>query len=121
MNDGTIRKLDTLPAVVAVHCVVAAHQSCNLPDAEFANFLLQLPDEIAAAVRRCVAPVHEAVDKNILDFLLLGHFQQRKQVLDVRVHSAVAEQSHQMQLALPSAFHRLLEKRHILQLLVGNK
>ena len=42
-------------------------------------------------------------------------------MLNVRVHAAIAQQSHKMQLPLPSALHRLLEQRHLIELLVGNQ
>jgi len=35
------------------------------------------------------------VDQDVLDFLLLGHFQQCEQMIDVRVHAAIAKQAHQ--------------------------
>jgi predicted exporter len=53
--------------------------------------------------------------------LLLGHFQEREQMLDVRVHAAVAKETEEVQLALAAALHRLLEQRNILQLLVGDE
>ena len=64
-----------------------------------------------AAVRRRVAPVHEAVDENALDVLLARHVQQREKMLDVRVHAAVAQQTHQMQLARAAALHRVEQQR----------
>ncbi len=72
-------------------------------------------------MRRRVAPIHKTVDENVFNLLLLGHLQQREEMVDVRVYAAVAKQSHQVQLPLPAAFHRLLEKRHVLQLLVGDQ
>jgi hypothetical protein len=61
------------------------------------------------------------VDKHFFHFLLLGHFQQREQMLNVRVHAAIAQQSYKMQLPRPAALHRLLKKRHVLQLLVRDQ
>src|SRR5260370_4333099 len=121
VDDGAIGEFDALPAIVAVHGVIAADQGGNLPDAEFTTFLLELAHEIAAAARRRVAAVHEAVDENVFHLLLLGHFEQREEMMDVGVHAAIAEQTHQMQMALAAAFHRLLEQRHALQLLVGDE
>src|ERR1700719_930689 len=88
---------------------------------QFAHFLLQLADEVAAAVRRRVAAVYKAMNENFLDFLLLGHFQQREQVLDVRMEAAIAEQPQEVQLALTAALHGLLEEWDTLQLLVGDE
>jgi len=42
-------------------------------------------------------------------------------MLNVRVHTAVAQQSHKMQLPRPPALHRLLKQRYVLQLLVRNQ
>ncbi len=42
-------------------------------------------------------------------------------MLNVRVHAAIAQQSHKMQLPAPPALHRLLKKRHVLQLLVRDQ
>ncbi len=69
------------------------------------KFLLQPAQKIDAAVRRRIAAVEEAMHENALDLVLLRHAQQREQVLDVRMHAAVAEQAHQMQLPLASALH----------------
>src|SRR5882762_5254198 len=121
MDHGAIRKFDALLAVVAVHGVIAADERGDLSDTQFTNFLLELLHEIAAAVRRRVAAIHEAVNQDVLDFLLLGHFQQCEQMIDVRVHAAIAEQAHQMQSTLAATLHGLLEKRHVLHLLVGDE
>ena len=115
MNHRAIGELDALPAIVAIHGVVAADERGDFADAELAHFLLQLLDEVAAAVRRRVAAVHEAMDKDVFHFLLLGHFEQREKMLNVRVHAAVAEQSKEMQLALAAALHGLLKKRHLVE------
>src|SRR6267154_1148311 len=98
VNQRAIGQFDALPAVVAVHRVVAPYQRSDFADAQLAHLLLQLPDVIASAVRRRVAPVHKTVHKHFFHILLFGHLQQRKQMLNVRVHSAVAEQSEEMQL-----------------------
>ena len=50
-------------------------------------------------------PSMKAVNKNALDFVLPRHAQQREKMLDVRMHAAIAEQSHQMKLALAAALH----------------
>src|SRR5438477_1224812 len=112
MDDGAIRKFNALPAAVAVHGVIAADQCGDLSDTQFTNFLLELLHEIAAAVRRRVATIHEAVNKNAFHFLLLGHFQKREEMIDVRVHAAIAKQAHEMQLTLAATLHGLLKERH---------
>ena len=41
---------------------------------------------------RRVAPVHEAVDENALDFIFARHAQQREKMLDVRMDAAIADE-----------------------------
>jgi len=118
---GAIGEFDALPAVVAIHRVVAADEGSDFADAEFAHFLLELADEVAAAVGRSVAAVHEAVDEDFFDFPLLGHFEEREEMVDVRMYAAVAEEADEMQLALAAALHGLLEERDLVELFVGDE
>ena len=60
------------------------------------------------------------MDKYSFDFLLLGHLQQREQMMDVRMHAAVAQQAQKMQAPLPPALHRPLKQQHVLQLFFGD-
>ena len=121
MNQRAVGQLDALPAIVAVHRVVAADERGDFADLQLAHFLLELAHEVAAAVRRSVAAVHEAVDENFLDLLLLGQFEQREEMRDVGVHAAVAEQADEVELALAAALHGLLEQRNEAELLVGDE
>src|SRR5882762_207972 len=121
MDNGPVGEFDALPPSVAIHGVVAPDQRGDLTDTQFANLLLESLHEITAAVWRSIPAIHEAVDQDVLDFLLLGHFQQCEQMIDVRVHAAIAKQAHQVQSTLAATLHRLLEKRHVLQLLVGDE
>src|SRR6266403_2402397 len=121
MDNGAIGEFDALPPIVAIHGVVAPDQRGDLTDTQFPSLRLESLHEIAAAVRRSIPAIHEAVDQDVLDFLLLGHFQQCEEMIDVRVHAAIAEQAHQVQSTLAATLHRLLEKRHVLQLLVGDE
>ena len=97
VDHGAIGEFFALPAIVAIHGVVAADDGGDLADAELAQFLLELLHIFAAAVRRRVAAVHEAVNENVLDFFLRGHFEQREKMMDVRMDAAVAEESDQME------------------------
>ena len=105
MNDGAIGFFDAFPAVVAVHGVVTSADARDAADAELAHFLFELAKKIYAAFGRSVAPVHEAVDENILDFIFARHLQQGEEMIDVRMHAAVAEEAHQMQLPSAPALH----------------
>jgi len=42
-------------------------------------------------------------------------------VVDVRVHTAVAEQADEMELALAATLHGVLEERDLIELLVGDE
>src|ERR1700719_574015 len=95
MNDSTVGQLDALPAVVAVHRVVAAGECGDFAHSKFAQLSLQLADVVASAVWRRVAAIHKAMDEYALDFLLLGHFQESEQMVDMRMHAAIAQQPEQ--------------------------
>jgi len=59
--------------------------------------------------------------KTFFDFPLLGHFEEGEEVVDVRVHAAVAEEADEMELALAAVLHGLLEERDLVELLVGDE
>ena len=120
MCQRAVGQLDAFPAIVAVHGVIAAHDRRNLADAQLAHLLLQLAHVFLPAVRWRVPAIHEAMHKDLFDLVPLGHLQQDKQVMDVRVHAAIAQQAKKMQLPLPATLHRLLEQGHLLQLIVRN-
>jgi len=50
------------------------------------------------------------VHEHPLDLVLPRHAQQVKQMIDVRMHPAVAHQAHQVELALAAALHRPEQK-----------
>src|SRR5208282_2100537 len=102
---------DALPAPVAVHGVVTAIDGRDFAGVIFAHLLLQLIEIAGAVGRQRVAAIHEGMYEDALDSLLLGHSQERIQVLLPRVHAAVRHQPEQMQLALAAAsiLHRLDE------------
>ncbi len=49
--------------------------------------------------------------KTFVDFIFARHAQQREKMLHVRVHAAVADQAHQMQLTRAAALHRFEQQR----------
>ena len=93
----------------------------DFADAEFAHLLLQFTDEVSATVWRGVAAVHEAMDEDLFDFFFFGHFEKSEEVMDVRVHAAIAEQPEEMELALAAALHGFLKQRNLIQGLVGHQ
>src|SRR5712691_508401 len=111
VNHRAIGLFDALPAVVAVHGIVAPDDRRNLPAAEFAKLLLQLTQKIRAARGRSVAPVQEAMHKDALDLVLARNAEQREHMLDVRVHAAITQQAQQVQLPLAPSLHSLEKQR----------
>src|ERR1700691_516098 len=111
MHDRAISFFDSLPAIVAVHGEVAAADSGDLAHAEFAHLLFEPAEKIYSAVGRSVAPIHKTVDKNIFDFIFPRHFQERKEMVDVRMDAAIAYKTEQMELPRASAFHGFEKQR----------
>ena len=97
VDHGGIGLLHTLPAVVPVHGVVAAHDGGNLAHADFLQLVHQFLDVVLAAGGGHVPAVHKAVDEHFLHAHALGHFQQSVQVGVVAVHAAVGQQAHQVE------------------------
>jgi hypothetical protein len=116
VNQRAVGECDAFPAIVSVHRVVPAYDGSDFADAKLAHPLLQLADVVTAAVGGRIATVHEAMHENSLHLFLLGHFEQRKEVIDVRVDAAVAEQAKEVQLPPTAALHRLLEEGYLVQL-----
>src|SRR5215467_721328 len=114
MHHGAVSPFDALPAVVAVHGVVAPYDGGDMPDAKFAHLLLKLADEVPSTMWRRIASVHEAMYEHTLDLVPFGHLQQCKKVLDMRVHAPVAEQSDKMELVLAAPLHRVPEQLDLL-------
>jgi hypothetical protein len=96
---------DALPAIIAVHGVIAAADAGNLADAVFAHLLLELSHVVDAAIRRRIAAIGEAMDKNARDSLLLGHAQQGEKVLQLGMNAAVADEAHQVELVFAATLH----------------
>jgi hypothetical protein len=90
VHDGAQRPLGAVPAVVAVHRVVAAGHGRNPVDG-------QLGEVVNRRGRGHVAAVGERVDPR----LLRREGQQRLEVVDVRVHTSVRHQAEQVD-ALPA-------------------
>src|SRR5579884_2172519 len=109
VHQGIERPLYALPALVAIHGVVAARDSGDAAHADLADLLLQLFHVPRAALGRGVAAVHEAVDTDILHAFSLRDLQQRVQVRVHGVHTAVALQPHQMQAMRAGVSHQIAD------------
>ncbi len=90
-NHGVIGLRNALPAPVTIHGVVAAVNGCDLPAAVLAHLLLQLLQITRAVGRQRVAAVHEGVNRNTIETLLLRHSEQRVKMGLLRVHPAIRD------------------------------
>ena len=111
MHHRPVSHPHALPPVVAIHRVISPGHRRNLTHPVLPHFLLQGPQKIDPTFRRRVAPVHKAMHENAFHFVFARHPQQRVQMLDMRMHSAVAHQSQQMQLMRPRPLHRVQQQR----------
>ena len=99
VDHGVIGHLHALPALVAIHGVIAAHHRGDPAHADLGAFVPQLRHEVLAAGGGHVAAVQEAVDVHLGQALVLCHLQQGEQMLDVGVYAAVGQQTVQVQAA----------------------
>ena len=94
--DEVVGNLNALPALVAVHCIEAAHDAGNVGIACLGALGGQLLDEALTALRVGVAAVHEAVHIGVADAVLLADFHQLEQVVKAGVHAAVGGEAHEV-------------------------
>ena len=66
VNERVVSVLQAVPALVAIHRVVAAHDGRDLADAELTALFHGLCNKVAAGGRGRVAPVEEGVDIHTL-------------------------------------------------------
>ena len=111
-DEQVVGRLDTFPALVAVHRIEAAHDAGDGSARHLAALLRELPDEALAAARIRVAAVHEAVHERILDAVPSGDVHQGEQVIQAAVHAAVTGQSHQVH-ALAVGLGVLVGRHHL--------
>ena len=96
------RELDALPAVVAVHRVVAADDRRDFARADFLQLGLKLGQVMLAAGRRGVAAIEERVDENLVrrDARVLRDLDQRVEMFLAGMDAAVGKQAPEMQRAV---------------------
>ena len=80
-NEQVVCHLHAVPALVAVHCVVATDDRGNLSGRLFA-VVLQLFDKALTRAGVGVAAIHEAVEINLLEFVFLGDVAKSKDVVE---------------------------------------
>ena len=85
------------PPLVTVHSIITAADCRKTSDAFFLHKRFQILHIRNRALRRHIPAVKERMHEYFFQPGFLRHLQQRFQMVDMTVHAAVAEQSHQMQ------------------------
>ena len=91
-----VSKLNTIPAVVTVHCVITSGNNTNLTYAKLIHLCLKLLDISFSGCRRCVTAVKEAVYVNFLKSFILRHLKKSEKMGDVAVNTSIRKKSHKM-------------------------
>ena len=112
LHDGGVGLVDALPALVAVHRVVAAGDGGDRARAELGDVRLQVAHEAARAVGRGVAPVGEGVDEDARQAAVACELQEGAQVVVAGVDAAVAQEAEEVErlAALPGVLDRADER-----------
>ena len=87
----------TLPALVAIHGVIASADAGYLADPEVTHLLLELLEVSRPAGGESIAAIHEGVDEHAIDSVLPGHAQQRIKMVLVGVHAPIGKQTEEVQ------------------------
>ncbi len=116
LHDRVVGELGAVPALVAVHRVVAARDGGHARAAPG----LHLREVAHPAVGARVAAVGEGVDHDVRHVLARGEVDERPQVVHARVHAAVRHQPEQVEaVGVAGGPQRLvLEERAVLDRLV---
>ena len=97
LGNGVIGLLDALPAVVAVHRVIAAGNRGDAADLDRVDLRLQAVDIFDTGLRGRVAAVHEAVEAHLAQTVAARQLEQREHMVDMRVYAAIGQQAENMQ------------------------
>ena len=97
MDEEVVGELNTVPALVAVHRVVATDHGADAPGAGVGHPLLDGRQIAGSRRRQRVAPVGERVQHQIGHLELRAHPDQGLQVAPAGVDAAVGDQADQMQ------------------------
>ena len=95
VNELVVRFLNAFPSLVAIHGVVASGDGGNHAGT-LGAVLLELGDKALAALRVSVTAVHEAVDEDFVQLILVGDVAESEEVLQRAVHAAVAGEAHEV-------------------------
>ena len=93
LRQGLVGQLHAVPAVVAVHSVIASHHGSHFADADLFHLIGKLLHKILSGGRRGIAAVQEAVYIDLLQAMALRQLQKAVDVRIVAVHAAVGHQS----------------------------
>ena len=96
MSDGLIGLLLAVPAMIAVHRVVAASDRRDLADADLLALRFELFEVRLCALWWHIAAIEEGVDVDVLDALLLCHLEKCVEVALVAVYAARGNEAEQV-------------------------
>ena len=114
IHEQVITNLHTLPALIAIHSVVATYDRSDLTG-RLRHVSLQSLDKALTALRVGVTTIHKAVNVSILDAVVLRNVAKLVEVLDRRVHTTVRHKTHKVYVHAVSL--RILESCHNLGIL----
>ena len=97
IHQQVISLLDTLPAGITIHGIIASDHGSDLTRGLF-HVILQLTDKTLSTLRIRVPAVHKTMNKGFLDPELLRQITQGKHVIERTMYPTVRNQSHEMHL-----------------------
>ena len=116
LSDSLYKKvvgyLYALPSLVSVHCIESSNYRGYLAGA-LGHLCLKLLYEALSALGVCIPAIHKAVNKDLIQSILLCQLQKGVEVLVGTVHASVREKSHKMKL-LAALFHVVVNGLYLL-------
>ena len=116
MRNRLIGKLLALPAVIAIHRVVAAADRRDLADTDLRRLFLDCREVFRRALGRHIAPIEECVNPDLGQPLALCKLEHAEEMIVMAVHAARRNKSHDVQgtaALLHAAYNR--EQRLVLE------
>src|SRR3954454_16086546 len=92
-SDDVIRLLRAVPAVVAVHGVIAAADSRYTTDSNFTESIFQAGDKAQTTRGRGIAAVGERIDQESGHTGIFRNLRKRDHVAGMTVYAAVADKT----------------------------
>jgi hypothetical protein len=97
IGKGVNGKLDSIPSLIAVHSVVPAGDRADLSYTDLLYIILELCNVFCGGPRRSVTAITNVVDVDMFDLMVLCASEESKQVLDVRMHTSIGDETKQME------------------------